>query len=140
MSISAYASDLSAASPSHSCEFTQSHPSPSSGMVQPVVNEMFATVHAAGSSLLGLFTSCATFDSTRLWQCLACAPLGAQAVVLCWCSGHAEAACVALGLTMLLFTGLRGWLGGSGMAMLNVVGAQAEGAARASAGCSSMRT
>eukprot|EP00962_Isochrysis_galbana_P028873 scaffold9162_cov108-Isochrysis_galbana.AAC.5 len=64
MSISAYASDLSAASPSHSCEFTQSHPSPSSGMVQPVVNEMFATVHAAGSSLLGLFTSCATFDST----------------------------------------------------------------------------
>eukprot|EP00962_Isochrysis_galbana_P034101 scaffold11490_cov135-Isochrysis_galbana.AAC.1 len=25
---------------------------------------MFATVHAAGSSLLGLFTSCATFDST----------------------------------------------------------------------------
>eukprot|EP00962_Isochrysis_galbana_P029676 scaffold9533_cov135-Isochrysis_galbana.AAC.1 len=64
MSISAHASDLSAASPSHSCEFTQSHPSPSSGMVQPVVNEMLATVHAAGSSLLGLFTSCATFDST----------------------------------------------------------------------------
>eukprot|EP00962_Isochrysis_galbana_P012738 scaffold3611_cov131-Isochrysis_galbana.AAC.3 len=32
--------------------------------VQPVVNEMFATVHAAGSSLLGLFTSCTTFDST----------------------------------------------------------------------------
>eukprot|EP00962_Isochrysis_galbana_P001459 scaffold380_cov113-Isochrysis_galbana.AAC.1 len=29
-----------------------SNPSPSSGMVQPVVNEMFATVHAAGSSLL----------------------------------------------------------------------------------------
>eukprot|EP00962_Isochrysis_galbana_P005938 scaffold1596_cov121-Isochrysis_galbana.AAC.4 len=55
MSISAYASDLSAASPSHSCEFTQSNPSPQSGMVQPVVNEMFATVHAAGSSLLGLF-------------------------------------------------------------------------------------
>eukprot|EP00962_Isochrysis_galbana_P024334 scaffold7444_cov88-Isochrysis_galbana.AAC.1 len=64
MSISSYASDLSAASPSHSCDFTQSNPSPSSGMVQPVVNEMFATVHAAGSSLLGLFTSCATFDST----------------------------------------------------------------------------
>eukprot|EP00962_Isochrysis_galbana_P028570 scaffold9046_cov127-Isochrysis_galbana.AAC.2 len=55
MSISAYASDLSAASSSHSCEFTQSHPSPSSGMVQPVVNEMFATVHAAGSSLLSRF-------------------------------------------------------------------------------------
>eukprot|EP00962_Isochrysis_galbana_P013302 scaffold3794_cov166-Isochrysis_galbana.AAC.1 len=73
MSISAYASDLSAASPSHSCEFTQSNPSPQSGMVQPVVNEMFATVHAAGSSLLGLFTSCATFDSTvrygvRYWS------------------------------------------------------------------------
>eukprot|EP00962_Isochrysis_galbana_P033631 scaffold11296_cov128-Isochrysis_galbana.AAC.6 len=66
MSISSYASDLSAASPSHSCEFTQSNPSPQSGMVQPVVNEMFATVHAAGSSLLGLFTSCATFDSTFL--------------------------------------------------------------------------
>eukprot|EP00962_Isochrysis_galbana_P031667 scaffold10317_cov143-Isochrysis_galbana.AAC.1 len=53
MSISAYASDLSAASHSHSCEFTQSNPSPQSGMVQPVVNEMFASVHAAGSSLLG---------------------------------------------------------------------------------------
>eukprot|EP00962_Isochrysis_galbana_P004568 scaffold1245_cov122-Isochrysis_galbana.AAC.6 len=59
-----YASDLSAASHSHSCEFTQSNPSPQSGMVQPVVNEMFATVHAAGSSLLGLFTSCTTFDLT----------------------------------------------------------------------------
>eukprot|EP00962_Isochrysis_galbana_P056738 scaffold28826_cov253-Isochrysis_galbana.AAC.7 len=67
MSISLYASDLSAASPSHSCEITQSNPSPRSGMVQPVVNEMFATVHAAGSSLLGLFTSCTTFDSTLLW-------------------------------------------------------------------------
>eukprot|EP00962_Isochrysis_galbana_P023659 scaffold7155_cov138-Isochrysis_galbana.AAC.3 len=69
MSISSYASDLSAASLSHSCEITQSNPSPQSGMVQPVVNEMFATVHAAGSSLLGLFTSCATFDSfdSSLW-------------------------------------------------------------------------
>eukprot|EP00962_Isochrysis_galbana_P014756 scaffold4228_cov135-Isochrysis_galbana.AAC.2 len=53
------------ASHSHSCEITQSNPSLQSGMVQPVVNEMFATVHAAGSSLLGLFTSCTTFDSTR---------------------------------------------------------------------------
>eukprot|EP00962_Isochrysis_galbana_P044668 scaffold17391_cov135-Isochrysis_galbana.AAC.1 len=35
-------------------------------MVQPVVSEMFATVHAAGSSLLGLFTSCTTFDATSL--------------------------------------------------------------------------
>eukprot|EP00962_Isochrysis_galbana_P021503 scaffold6347_cov124-Isochrysis_galbana.AAC.7 len=52
MSISSYASDLSSASPSHSCEITQSNPSLQSGMVQPVVNEMFATVHAAGSSLL----------------------------------------------------------------------------------------
>eukprot|EP00962_Isochrysis_galbana_P048070 scaffold19930_cov115-Isochrysis_galbana.AAC.6 len=59
-----FSSDLSAASLSHSCEITQSNPSPQSGMVQPVVNEMFATVHAAGSSLLGLFTSCTTFDST----------------------------------------------------------------------------
>eukprot|EP00962_Isochrysis_galbana_P032946 scaffold10944_cov110-Isochrysis_galbana.AAC.1 len=67
MSISSYASDLSAASHSHSCEITQSNPSLQSGMVQvqPVVNEMFATVHAAGSSLLGLFTSCTTFDSTN---------------------------------------------------------------------------
>eukprot|EP00962_Isochrysis_galbana_P018877 scaffold5475_cov127-Isochrysis_galbana.AAC.11 len=54
MSISSYASDLSAASHhSHSCEIIQSNPSRQSGMVQPVVNEMFATVHAAGSSLLG---------------------------------------------------------------------------------------
>eukprot|EP00962_Isochrysis_galbana_P003218 scaffold907_cov120-Isochrysis_galbana.AAC.7 len=30
---------------------------------------MFATVHAAGSSLLGLFTSCTTFDSTRVSWC-----------------------------------------------------------------------
>eukprot|EP00962_Isochrysis_galbana_P039584 scaffold14214_cov101-Isochrysis_galbana.AAC.3 len=29
---------------------------------------MFATVHAAGSSLLGLFTSCTTFDSTTVKQ------------------------------------------------------------------------
>eukprot|EP00962_Isochrysis_galbana_P022578 scaffold6749_cov114-Isochrysis_galbana.AAC.2 len=47
--------DDSAASHPHSCEFIQSNPSRQSGMVQPVVNEMFATVHAAGSSLLGLF-------------------------------------------------------------------------------------
>eukprot|EP00962_Isochrysis_galbana_P060697 scaffold35467_cov101-Isochrysis_galbana.AAC.1 len=40
-------------------------PSRQSGMVQPVVQEMFATVHAAGSSLLGLFSSCTTFDSTK---------------------------------------------------------------------------
>eukprot|EP00962_Isochrysis_galbana_P020904 scaffold6137_cov147-Isochrysis_galbana.AAC.5 len=65
MSISSYASDSSAASNSHSYEFLQSTtPSRQSGMVQPVVQEMFATVHAAGSSLLGLFSSCTTFDST----------------------------------------------------------------------------
>eukprot|EP00962_Isochrysis_galbana_P007280 scaffold1966_cov118-Isochrysis_galbana.AAC.5 len=44
MSISSYASDHSAASNPHSCEFIQSNPSRQSGMVQPVVNEMFATV------------------------------------------------------------------------------------------------
>eukprot|EP00962_Isochrysis_galbana_P011479 scaffold3221_cov118-Isochrysis_galbana.AAC.1 len=64
MSISSYASDSSAASQPLSQDFTQSTPSRQSGMVQPVVQEMFATVHAAGSSLLGLFSSCSTFDST----------------------------------------------------------------------------
>eukprot|EP00962_Isochrysis_galbana_P001206 scaffold300_cov144-Isochrysis_galbana.AAC.9 len=44
----------SAARQPHSHEFIQSIPSRQSGMVQPVVQEMFATVHAAGSSLLGL--------------------------------------------------------------------------------------
>eukprot|EP00962_Isochrysis_galbana_P031590 scaffold10288_cov154-Isochrysis_galbana.AAC.2 len=53
---------------SHSCEIIQSTPSRQSGMVQPVINEMFATVHAAGSSLLGLFSSCTTFDSTQFPQ------------------------------------------------------------------------
>eukprot|EP00962_Isochrysis_galbana_P015321 scaffold4395_cov123-Isochrysis_galbana.AAC.4 len=57
---------------SHSCEFLQSNPSRQSGMVQPVVNEMFATVHAAGSSLLGLFTSCTTFDLTAVQLCSGC--------------------------------------------------------------------
>jgi len=47
---------------------------------------------------------------------------------------------VALWLTMLPFPGLRGCVVGNGMAMLSVVGAQAEGAARASAGCSSLLT
>eukprot|EP00962_Isochrysis_galbana_P024932 scaffold7684_cov119-Isochrysis_galbana.AAC.13 len=41
MSISSYASDSSAASNPHSCEFSLSDPSRQSGMVQPVVNEMF---------------------------------------------------------------------------------------------------
>eukprot|EP00962_Isochrysis_galbana_P029807 scaffold9593_cov146-Isochrysis_galbana.AAC.2 len=63
MSISSYASDHSAARQLHSQAFTQSIPSRQSGMVQPVVQEMLATVHAAGSSLLGLFGSCTTFDS-----------------------------------------------------------------------------
>eukprot|EP00962_Isochrysis_galbana_P013561 scaffold3840_cov159-Isochrysis_galbana.AAC.2 len=35
-----------------------------------MINEMFATVHAAGSSLLGLFTSCTTFDSTLMRRLL----------------------------------------------------------------------
>eukprot|EP00962_Isochrysis_galbana_P047581 scaffold19493_cov101-Isochrysis_galbana.AAC.2 len=55
MSISSYASDSSADSQPLSHEFSLSNPSRQSGMVQPVVQEMFATVHAAGSSLLGLF-------------------------------------------------------------------------------------
>eukprot|EP00962_Isochrysis_galbana_P004209 scaffold1167_cov154-Isochrysis_galbana.AAC.8 len=59
---------------------------PQSGMVQPVVNEMFATVHAAGSSLLGLFTSCTTFDSTRHKQ----APR-AKAGNGVWCMGCEQA-------------------------------------------------
>eukprot|EP00962_Isochrysis_galbana_P052355 scaffold23756_cov120-Isochrysis_galbana.AAC.2 len=64
----------SAASSPHSYDFTTSvsqlsDKSRQLGMVQPVVNEMFATVHAAGSSLLGLFTSCTTFDSTRRRVC-----------------------------------------------------------------------
>eukprot|EP00962_Isochrysis_galbana_P004857 scaffold1331_cov119-Isochrysis_galbana.AAC.4 len=55
----------SAASSPHSHDFSHSDPSRQSGMVQPVVQEMFATVHAAGSSLLGLISSCTTFDSTQ---------------------------------------------------------------------------
>eukprot|EP00962_Isochrysis_galbana_P051187 scaffold22545_cov126-Isochrysis_galbana.AAC.12 len=58
MSISSYASDSSAASHPPSHEFSLSDPSRQSGMVHPVVQEMFATVHAAGSSLLGLLSSC----------------------------------------------------------------------------------
>eukprot|EP00962_Isochrysis_galbana_P050314 scaffold21748_cov129-Isochrysis_galbana.AAC.7 len=58
-------SDSSAASQPHSQAFTQSTLSRQSGMVQPVVQEMFAPVHAAGSSLFGLFSSCTTFDSTN---------------------------------------------------------------------------
>eukprot|EP00962_Isochrysis_galbana_P047034 scaffold19113_cov98-Isochrysis_galbana.AAC.6 len=68
MSISSYASDSSVASNPHSYEFSLSDPSRQSGMVQPVVQEMLATVHAAGSSLLGLFSSCTTFDSTASGQ------------------------------------------------------------------------
>eukprot|EP00962_Isochrysis_galbana_P030159 scaffold9759_cov126-Isochrysis_galbana.AAC.1 len=48
----------------HSQAFAGSIPSRQSGMVQPVVEDMLATVHAAGSSLFGLFSSCTTFDST----------------------------------------------------------------------------
>eukprot|EP00962_Isochrysis_galbana_P040129 scaffold14518_cov141-Isochrysis_galbana.AAC.1 len=65
MSISSYSSDHSAASQPLSQDFSHSIPSLQSGMVQPVIQEMFATVHAAGSSLLGLFSSCTTFDATR---------------------------------------------------------------------------
>eukprot|EP00962_Isochrysis_galbana_P008998 scaffold2501_cov113-Isochrysis_galbana.AAC.6 len=66
MSISSYASDHTAASKPLSQDFIHSTPSRQSGMVQPVVQEMFATVHAAGSSLFGLCSSCSTFDSTSL--------------------------------------------------------------------------
>eukprot|EP00962_Isochrysis_galbana_P008804 scaffold2456_cov129-Isochrysis_galbana.AAC.4 len=82
MSISSYASDLSAASLSHSCEIThQSNPSPQSGMVQPVVNEMFATVHTAGSSLLGisLMTSHITSDRALKQNAVTGADTGARA-------------------------------------------------------------
>eukprot|EP00962_Isochrysis_galbana_P006533 scaffold1747_cov108-Isochrysis_galbana.AAC.4 len=54
MSISSYASDHSAVSQPHSQDFNRSIPSRQSGMVQPVVEEMLATVHAAGSSLFSL--------------------------------------------------------------------------------------
>eukprot|EP00962_Isochrysis_galbana_P052973 scaffold24422_cov112-Isochrysis_galbana.AAC.9 len=64
MSISSCASDHSAASQPHSQAFAGSIPSRQSGMLQPVVEEMLATVHAAGSSLFGFFSSCPTFDST----------------------------------------------------------------------------
>eukprot|EP00962_Isochrysis_galbana_P042361 scaffold15822_cov108-Isochrysis_galbana.AAC.5 len=64
MSISSYASDHSAASQSLSQDFNRSVPFRQSGMVQPAVQEMLATVHAAGSSLFGLFSSCTTFGST----------------------------------------------------------------------------
>eukprot|EP00962_Isochrysis_galbana_P040554 scaffold14712_cov124-Isochrysis_galbana.AAC.2 len=56
MSISSYASDSNAASQPHSQAFAQSTPSRQSGMVQPVVQEMFATVHAAGSSLFSVYS------------------------------------------------------------------------------------
>eukprot|EP00962_Isochrysis_galbana_P024631 scaffold7566_cov122-Isochrysis_galbana.AAC.9 len=64
MSISSCSSDHSAASQPPSQDFSHSTPSRQSGMVQPVIQEMFATVHAAGSSLFGLFSSCSTLDST----------------------------------------------------------------------------
>eukprot|EP00962_Isochrysis_galbana_P016729 scaffold4795_cov126-Isochrysis_galbana.AAC.3 len=44
--------------------FSPTRPVSRAWFIQPVINEMFATVHAAGSSLLGLFNSCSTFDST----------------------------------------------------------------------------
>eukprot|EP00962_Isochrysis_galbana_P015982 scaffold4566_cov118-Isochrysis_galbana.AAC.6 len=47
-------------------------------MVQPVVQEMLATVHASGSSLLGLFSSCTTFDSTAISGWVSQLPAGAE--------------------------------------------------------------
>eukprot|EP00962_Isochrysis_galbana_P008665 scaffold2419_cov114-Isochrysis_galbana.AAC.2 len=44
---------------------------------------MFATVHTAGSSLLGLFSSCKTFDSTGL-RCACGGDACAYRLVVCW--------------------------------------------------------
>eukprot|EP00962_Isochrysis_galbana_P058214 scaffold31127_cov112-Isochrysis_galbana.AAC.1 len=58
--------ERSAASQPHSHAFAGSIPSRQSGMVQPVVQEMFATVLPAGSSLFGFFSPhVLTFDSTH---------------------------------------------------------------------------
>jgi len=58
-------SERSAASQPFSQVFAGSIPSRQSGMVQPVVEEegMLATVHAAGSSLFGLFMYNLRFDT-----------------------------------------------------------------------------
>eukprot|EP00962_Isochrysis_galbana_P033394 scaffold11162_cov113-Isochrysis_galbana.AAC.7 len=108
MSISSYASDLSAASLSHSCEIIQSTPSRQSGMVQPVVNEMFATVHAAGSSLLD------------------------------WLASIAGAFCTGLELTVLSDAGSRGRFCADMSVGAVSAGPEAEEAGRASAGSTSM--
>eukprot|EP00962_Isochrysis_galbana_P010791 scaffold3006_cov111-Isochrysis_galbana.AAC.4 len=49
----------------YSQAFAGSIPSRQSGMVQPVVQEMLATVHAADSSLFGLFSSDITLPVCR---------------------------------------------------------------------------
>eukprot|EP00962_Isochrysis_galbana_P049462 scaffold20951_cov130-Isochrysis_galbana.AAC.1 len=60
------------ASQPRSQDFTQSTPSRHSGMVQPVVQEMFATVHAAGSSLLfvveGALHSPVVFNNNNIYN------------------------------------------------------------------------
>eukprot|EP00962_Isochrysis_galbana_P049383 scaffold20903_cov99-Isochrysis_galbana.AAC.1 len=60
MSSNVNESERIAASQPHSQAFVGSSPSRQPGMVQPVVEEMLATVHAAGSSLFDI-----TSDSTR---------------------------------------------------------------------------
>eukprot|EP00962_Isochrysis_galbana_P024116 scaffold7374_cov112-Isochrysis_galbana.AAC.10 len=77
MSISSYDSERIAASQLgvnriRKLSFTGSIPSRQSGMVQPVVQEMFATVHATGSSLFDLFSSDITSDSTAHLHCERC--------------------------------------------------------------------
>eukprot|EP00962_Isochrysis_galbana_P015935 scaffold4556_cov114-Isochrysis_galbana.AAC.1 len=63
------------ASQPHSQASAGSSPSRQSGMVQPVVQEMLATVHAAGSSLFGLFSSEIISDSTQARDSLSLAQL-----------------------------------------------------------------
>eukprot|EP00962_Isochrysis_galbana_P000455 scaffold134_cov111-Isochrysis_galbana.AAC.3 len=62
----------------HSYDFSLSDPSRQSGMVQPVVQEMLATVHAAGSSLLVAAST--------------------QHMVACVCGARAGLACTFAGL------------------------------------------
>eukprot|EP00962_Isochrysis_galbana_P055548 scaffold27325_cov243-Isochrysis_galbana.AAC.5 len=73
----------------------------------------------------------------RLWQALAGA-VGRFSIVPDWRSGHTGSKVVALWLTLLSDDGLRGRLGDGGVSVTMSVGAEAEGAARASAGVSSM--
>eukprot|EP00962_Isochrysis_galbana_P013634 scaffold3867_cov160-Isochrysis_galbana.AAC.3 len=74
----------------------------------------------------------------RLWHALAGATMGRFPVVPDWRSGHTGSKVVALWLTLLSDDGSRGRLGDGGVSVAMSVGAEAEGAARASAGVCSM--